>query len=194
MNQTFTLRPFTSGSVDEASFCPSLEISRQLILMFSPVHVPVGMLLAHTLPGGPVTAFIAGTASHLLLDAVPHGDSGIGHWVASAPNRKVRLQRILPMSAADQILTLCLFVLLIRSPFFMHDSLAQLLTGAAGSVFPDYVTGIRDLLPRPPAWLEKLHRFHDRCHFRGRDPFTTVTGLLFQIGLVLAFIYLAFRT
>ena len=161
--------------------------------MFSPVHVPVGMLLAHTLPGGPMTAFAAGVASHLLLDAVPHGDAGIGHWVASAPTRKIRLQRILPMSLADQILTLCLFLLLLRSPFFCHDSLAQLLAGAAGSVFPDYVTGIRDLLPRPPAWLEKLHRLHDRCHFRGRDPLNTVTGLILQMALVLAFVLLSFR-
>ena len=79
--------------------------------MFSPVHVPVGMLLAHSLPGGPVTAFAAGVASHLLLDAVPHGDAGIGHWVASAPTRKIRLERILSMSAADQILTSAFFSL-----------------------------------------------------------------------------------
>ncbi|NCY22076.1 hypothetical protein EBX31_08985 [bacterium] len=162
--------------------------------MFSPVHVPVGMLLAHALPGGPVTAFIAGVASHLILDAVPHGDAGIGHWVASAPNRKIRLQRILPVSLADQILTLCLFLVLIRSPFFCHDSLTQLLAGAAGSVLPDYVTGIRDLLPQPPSWLEKLHRLHDRCHFRGRDPFNLVTGLLLQIGLVLGFLFVSFHS
>jgi len=161
--------------------------------MFSPVHVPVGMLLAHSLPGGWATAFAAGVASHLLLDAVPHGDAGISHWLDSAPNRKVRLRRILPMSVADQILTLCLFLVLIRSPFFRHDSLAQLLAGAAGSVFPDYVTGIRDLLPRPPAWLEKLHRLHDRCHFRGRDPFNTITGLILQTAFVLAFLLLSFR-
>lgn len=161
--------------------------------MFSPVHVPVGMLLAHSLPGGLGTAFVAGVASHLLLDAVPHGDAGIGHWVASAPNRRVRLQRILPMSVADQVLTLCLFLVLIRSPFFRSDSLTQLLAGAAGAVFPDYLTGFRDLLPRPPAWLEKLHRLHDRCHFRGRDPLNLVTGLIMQIAFVLAFLLFSFR-
>lgn len=162
--------------------------------MFSPVHVPVGMLLAHSLPGGPMTAFVAGVVSHLLLDAVPHGDVGIGHWVASSPNRKIRLQRILPMSIADQILTLCLLAVLLHSPFFGHDPLPQLLAGAAGSVFPDYVSGLRDLLPRPPVWLEKLHRLHDRCHFRGRDPFNIFTGLLLQIALVMGFLYLAFQT
>lgn len=161
--------------------------------MFSPVHVPVGLLLAHSLPGGPVTAFAAGVASHLLLDAVPHGDVGIGHWVASSPNRKIRLQRILPMSIADQILTLCLLFVLLRSPFFQHDSLPRLLAGAAGSVFPDYLTALRDLMPRTPPWLEKLHRLHDRCHFRGRDPFNIFTGLLFQIALVLGFLFLAFH-
>ena len=194
LNQPFTLRPFPSGYGGEVGFSSTPKIFLGLIFMFSPVHVPVGMLLAHSLPGGPLTAFTAGVVSHLLLDALPHGDTGIGHWVASAPTRKIRLQRILPMSAADQMITLCLFLVLIRSPFFQHDSFVQLLAGAAGSVFPDYVTGVRDLLPRPPAWLEKLHRLHDRCHFRGRDPFTIVTGLLFQIGLVLAFLYLAFRT
>jgi len=161
--------------------------------MFSPVHVPVGMLLAHSLPGGPVTAFAAGVASHLLLDAVPHGDAGIDHWVASAPTRKIRLERILSMSAADQILALCLFLALLRSPFFSHDALPQLLAGAAGSVFPDYISGIRYLLPRPPSWLEKLHRLHEHCHFRGREPFTIVTGLIFQASLVLAFLFIAFR-
>jgi len=161
--------------------------------MFSPVHVPVGMLLAHSLPGGPVTAFAAGVASHLLLDAVPHGDAGIGHWVTTAPTRKIRLERILSMSAADQILTLCLFLALLRSPFFSHDALPQLLAGAAGSVFPDYISGIRDLLPRPPSWLEKLHGLHEHCHFRGREPFTIVTGLIFQASLVLAFLFIAFR-
>jgi hypothetical protein len=161
--------------------------------MFSPVHVPVGMLLAHSLPGGPATAFIAGVASHLLLDAIPHGDAGIGHWVNSAPNRKIRLQRILPMSAADQLLTLCLFLALLHSPFYSHDALPQLLAGAAGSVFPDYISGIRDLLPRPPSWLEKLHKLHERCHFRGREPFTILTGLIFQSSLVLVFLFLAFR-
>lgn len=151
------------------------------------------MTLAKVVPGGEIPVFFAGVLSHLALDAVPHGDSGIGHWVASATNRKIRLQRILPMSIADQLLTLCLLLILLPSPFFCHDPLPLLLAGAAGSVFPDYISGIRDLLPHPPPWLEKLHRLHDRCHFRGRDPLNIFTGLLFQIALVLGFLYLAFH-
>ena len=152
------------------------------------------MTLAKVVPGGEIPVFLAGVLSHLALDAVPHGDSGIGHWVNSAPSRKIRLQRILPMSIADQLLTVCLFALLLRSPFFQHDPLPTLIAGAAGSVLPDYISGLRDLLPHPPSWLLKIHQFHDRCHFRGRDPFNTLTGLIFQIALVVGSLYLAFHS
>lgn len=161
--------------------------------LFSPVHIIAGMALAKGVPGGEVPVFLAAVLSHFALDAVPHGDTGIGHWVQSSPNRKTKLFRLLAMSFADQIITLIVFLLLLRSPAFASVPLALLLAGAIGSMLPDYLTGIRDLLKKPPGWLETLHRLHDRCHFSGRDPFTTRTGLLFQALVVLASIFLAWR-
>ena len=97
------------------------------------------------------------------------------------------------MSIADQLLALIVFLILLRSPAFALVPLPLLLTGAIGSMFPDYLTGLRDLCKKPPASLESLHRLHNRCHFHGRDPFSIRTGLIFQTLLVLASIFLAWR-
>lgn len=161
--------------------------------LFSPVHIVVGLGLAKVVPGGEVPVFLAAVLSHLALDTVPHGDTGIGHWVHSSPDRKTKLSRLLPMSIADQVLALIIFLILLRSPALVSVPLPLLLTGAIGSMLPDYLTGIRDLLKHPPPWLERLHRLHERCHFRGHDPFSTRGGLLFQTLLVLSAILLAWR-
>jgi hypothetical protein len=150
------------------------------------------MALAKMVPGGEVPVFAVAVLSHLALDAVPHGDTGIGHWVHSSPDRKTKLSRLLPMSLADQVIALMVFLILLRSPAFASVPLPLLLAGAIGSMFPDYLTGIRDLLQHPPGWLEKLHRLHERCHFRGQDPFSIPGGLIFQALLVLGSIALAF--
>ena len=151
------------------------------------------MALAKVVPGGEIPVFLAAVLSHLALDAVPHGDTGIGHWVHSSPDRKTKLSRLLPMSIADQLLALIVFLILSRSPAFSSIPLPLLLAGAIGSMFPDYLTGLRDLCKKAPHWLENLHRLHDRCHFRGRDPFSIAGGLIFQTLLVLVAIFIAWR-
>jgi hypothetical protein len=151
------------------------------------------MFLASSISGGPVSALCLGIASHLALDAIPHGDAGIGHWVHSSPNHVTKLQRLLPMVFVDQILGAGVFFLLLSSPLLASTSCWTLFAGAFGSILPDYITGIRDLLPKPPRWLESIHRFHERCHYRGKEPFTILTGLIFQAFLVGGFLLLAFR-
>ncbi|NBT89665.1 MAG: hypothetical protein EBT50_02370 [Verrucomicrobia bacterium] len=161
--------------------------------MFSPVHIVGGLALAKVVPGGEIPVFAAAVLSHLALDAIPHGDTGIGHWVHSSPDRKTKLSRLLPMSIADQVIALIVFLILIRSPAFAPVPLPLLLAGAIGSMFPDYLTGFRDLCKKAPPWLETLHRLHERCHFRGNDPFSTRGGLIFQTVLVFAAIILSWR-
>ena len=149
--------------------------------MFSPVHIPVGMALAHWIPGGPIPAFCAGVLSHLVLDAIPHGDAGIGHWVHSSPNHLTKLQRLLPMVFVDQILGAGVFFLLLSSPLFASTEFWTLLAGAFGSI------------PKPSSWLESIHRLHEKCHYHGKEPFNIVTGLILQAGLVGLGFFFAFR-
>jgi len=149
------------------------------------------MFIATWIPGGPLPALVAGVASHLALDAIPHGDAGIGHWVHSSPNHVTKLQRLLPMVFVDQILGAGVFFLLLSSPLLNSTGFWTLFAGAFGSILPDYLTGIRDLLPKPPRWLESIHRLHEKCHYRGKEPFTILTGLIFQSLLVGIFLLLA---
>jgi len=83
------------------------------------------------------------------------------------------------------------FFLLLSSPLLASTSFWTLFAGAFGSILPDYITGIRDLLRDPPHWLESIHRFHEKCHYRGKEPFTIFTGLIFQSLLVGIFLLLA---
>jgi len=139
-----------------------------------------------------VSALCLGVASHLALDAIPHGDSGIGHWVHSSPNHVTKLQRLLPMVFVDQILAAGVFFLLLSSPLLASTAFWTLFAGAFGSILPDYLTGFRDLLPKPPRWLESIHRFHEKCHYRGHDPLSIRGGLVFQTLLTLAAICAAY--
>jgi len=133
-----------------------------------------------------VSALCLGVASHLVLDAIPHGDSGIGHWVHSPPNHVTKLQRLLPIVFVDQILAAGVFFLLLSSPLLTSTAFWTLFAGAFGSILPDYLTGFRDLLPKPPRWLESIHRFHEKCHYRGHDPLSIRGGLVLQTLLTLA--------
>jgi len=144
------------------------------------------MFLASAISGGPVSALCLGVASHLALDAIPHGDAGIGHWVHSSPNHATKLQRLLPMVFIDQILGAGVFFLLLSSPLLASTSFWTLFAGAFGSILPDYITGIRDLLRHPPQWLQSIHRLHEKCHYRGHDPLSIRGGLVFQTLLTLA--------
>ena len=139
-----------------------------------------------------MSALCLGVASHLALDAIPHGDAGIGHWVHSSPNHVTKLQRLLPMVFVDQILAAGVFFLLLSSPFLASTAFWTLFAGAFGSILPDYLTGFRDLLPKPPRWLESIHRFHEKCHYRGHDPLSIRGGLVFQTILTLAAICAAY--
>ena len=133
-----------------------------------------------------MSALCLGVASHLALDAIPHGDAGIGHWVHSSPKHVTKLQRLLPMVFVDQILAAGVFFLLLSSPLLASTAFWTLFAGAFGSILPDYLTGFRDLLPKPPRWLESIHRFHEKCHYRGHDPLSIRGGLVFQTLLTLA--------
>ena len=133
-----------------------------------------------------MSALCLGVASHLVLDAIPHGDAGIGHWVHSSENHVTKLQRLLPIVFVDQILAAGVFFLLLSSPLLASTAFWTLFAGAFGSILPDYLTGFRDLLPKPPRWLESIHRFHEKCHYRGHDPLSIRGGLVFQTLLTLA--------
>ncbi len=147
--------------------------------MYSPVHATAGLLLAEALPN-PTLAFVAGVASHYLLDAVPHGDSRFGEWLrARDPFHRIAFVESLDFGIA----TLLVMALLLGLP---NPDIPKLVAGAVGGVIPDLLWGFRFLFDRAGWHIPGLTRFlhwHDRVHAWGHAKASY--DIPFVIGIVL---------
>lgn len=154
--------------------------------MYSPIHASVGLLLAQYMPN-PAAAFVVGAASHYLLDAVPHGDTGLGPWLTGGHARR----RILTIETMDLGLATIAVLALVGS----HPTTwwLTLVAGAVGGVTPDLLWGVRFVFDskgwRIPLITPFLHH-HDRWHSWGhaKHPYDIpfAAGLIVQAILLTA--------
>jgi hypothetical protein len=156
--------------------------------MYSPIHATAGLLIATVMPD-PMSAALAGIASHYLLDVVPHGDTHFGAWLTGGHAKR----RILTVESVDLGLgIMVVLALLLAHP---EQSWIKLVAGAIGGVLPDLLWGFRFVVDSSvghiPFLTSALHA-HDRWHSWGHAkhaydiPFTV--GLLLQalvLGVVL---------
>ncbi|MEK7637413.1 MAG: hypothetical protein AAB402_03470 [Patescibacteria group bacterium] len=153
--------------------------------MYSPLHAAAGLLLAQAMPD-PVTAFAAGAASHYLLDAFPHGDTGLGEWLAGGHSAR----RIATVESVD--LGLAAIVVLALIAGHPSQGWIKLVAGAGGGITPDLFWGGRLLLDRAgwriPLLTSFLHR-HDRWHSWGHAKH--FYDVPFAVGLVIQAVLLS---
>lgn len=110
--------------------------------MYSPIHAVVGVLLAEHFPNAPA-AWLAGVASHYILDAIPHGDSHFGAWLTS----RDPLRRIVFVESLD--LGLALMVVIALGLQHPGHEIIKLAAGAVGAVTPDLLWGGDSCLTEP---------------------------------------------
>lgn len=120
--------------------------------MYLTVHAAAGLALARLSPH-PVLTFILGLASHLLLDAIPHGDE---HLAPSHFAWARRVRRLVGAAVIDALvlagfLSIYLWVTPIESGW-------NLAAGVTGALLPDAVEGVY-LITRV-RFLESFDRFH----------------------------------
>jgi len=96
--------------------------------MMVTAHVAVGAAVG-AFTGDPVLAFLAGTASHFVMDAVPHLDAG----TLMPMGKEVYQTRDYIWAALDAIL--CLGFIWLLSTHAAHPSLV--IAGGLGGLFPD---------------------------------------------------------
>lgn len=149
--------------------------------MYSPTHATVGLFVATVMPD-PVSAFLAGVGTHYLLDAIPHGDTGVGDWLR-APGA---VRRIIRVESIDLGLTVIIVALLLTG--HPSNQWLKLIFGGLGGIIPDLLWGLRFVLDRRQWHIPLLSRFvhlHDRWHKWGHAkaaydvPFTV--GIMIQI-------------
>lgn len=152
--------------------------------MYSPVHATAGLLIAQFMPN-PVAAFLAGVGSHYLLDAIPHGDTGVGDWLRGGHAKR----RIVTVETVDLGLAAIVTLALVAG----HPSSwwLKLVAGAIGGIVPDLLWGARFVLDSANIKIPGLTRFlhwHDRWHSWGhaRHPYDIpfVAGLVVQFVMV----------
>ncbi len=155
--------------------------------MYSAVHSSAGLFIARAIPN-PILGIAAAIASHYLLDAIPHGDTGFGDWMMS----QNASQRIAVVSMID----LGSAALMVSYLVATHPGQAAwyLIAGAIGGILPDLLWGLRFIVDKvhPLPITSPLLHWHDRLHSWGHAKasydMSFRAGLLYQgalLGLIL---------
>lgn len=153
--------------------------------MLSSQHATIGGAVG-LMTGNPVLGFLAGVASHHILDMIPHVD---GLPEETQPKRySSRKRDEWPRSEyiiayTDSLLTLIILVFLVFKMDSYHK-VVLMMCGAVGGVFPD-------LLDNVPFWKKyfratKFGRwYHDQVHCRLHFHFQDAHGykLVLALGL-----------
>lgn len=146
--------------------------------MYLTVHAAAGGAIG-VLTGNPITAFILGAVSHVILDIIPHGDENITRWrFLSSRTKKLAAAGVL--DGVVLLLALSFWV-----SYLDFNLLPTMLAGMFGGIAPDAVWGFHELTGAP--LLKSYRRFHNWFHKIIRARVSLKTGILIQIPLLLFF-------
>jgi len=151
------------------------------------VHAATGALIGQYTQN-PFLAFFYGLLSHIILDAIPHGDSEI---YQKYKNKEISSKKAMAITIIDAVLAI-VFVLI----FFALDINPSNLTSSMaiiGAIIPDIFIGFYELTcPRPPKILQVIHRWHFKNHdfVAKKHDFTFKKGLAVQTIVFLILIKL----
>ena len=144
--------------------------------MILTTHAIVGAALASFLSSHPAAAFVAGFASHFVLDAIPHVDYPIK---SRSVNPRIGAPMAFDRALLEDALTIGtdgLFgIIAALFLFSTTTSLSAILMGGIGAMLPDPLRFVHSRLPREP--LRTLQRFHRWAHTKKR-----IKGIVLGVG------------
>lgn len=142
-------------------------------------HATLGAVVGHAV-GNPVLAFFGGFLSHLLIDMVPHGDSGMSD---NFRVHKTRQARAVAYVMVDAIVAI-LFVLVIAN----SKDIGYVRTftwGIIGGVLPDLLVGVYEITKTPLLkWFNHVHFFFHDFFLKRRGDVPLYYALLAQVVLI----------
>lgn len=163
--------------------------------MILATHAIAGAALAAAMPNRPMLAFVAGAASHFLLDAIPHWDYKLrSSWKDknNPLNDDIAIGRDfwfdLTKISGDALIGLILSWFFFRSFFIGHGwlSLLTFVAGVTGGLLPDAFQFAYFKLRSP--WLTSLQRFHYWIHADYARKLKPLVGVITQTLLIIAII------
>ncbi len=152
-------------------------------------HAVVGAAIANLMPTQPVLGFVAGFASHFILDSIPHWDYHLAsshNDEANPLNNDLVINRHfigdLVKIACDGLLGLAL-VWLALSWHMLADRWFILYLGAIGGMLPDALQFAYMKIRREP--LTSLQRFHMWIHTNVKLDQRPLIGIGSQIIIII---------
>ena len=145
--------------------------------MYISVHAAAGAAIGQFI-GNPIIAFIAGIASHFLLDIIPHGDENINKWKFF----KSPFKRLLAASMIDFFVLFVFLIIWMRLNFDISQ-LNGMVAGMAGGIAPDALWGFHEFSNDPI--LKKYKKFHAWFHKIIKKKISLKQGFMLQIPIIL---------
>ena len=155
--------------------------------MILATHAIVGAAVASQIPNHPITALVAGIASHFAIDAIPHWDYPLRSILRGSKGSPLTLDKGMlvdfSLIAIDGLAGLAIALSLFAQP----SALLTILLGALGGMLPDAFQFVHRLYPREP--LRTVQRFHIWIH--AKQKLDWPVGIASQLAFNAAVIQLA---
>ena len=153
--------------------------------MILATHAVVGAAVASQIPNHPITALVAGIASHFAIDAIPRWDYPLRSMLRGSKGSPLTLDKGLlvdfSLIAIDGLAGLAIALSLFAQP----SALLTILLGALGGMLPDAFQFVHRLYPREP--LRTVQRFHSWIHAKQKLdwPVGIASQLAFNVAVIL---------
>ena len=143
-------------------------------------HAVIGAAIGSSL-GNPLVGFVAGAASHFLVDMIPHGDSSHVACFHQAHHSK----RLVEFLMLDAMLAMLVIIILFNVEIY-QSRLTFSLT-IIGSILPDALVGLYEVS------RNQLLGYYNRFHFFFHNFFSRRVGdMKFRYALILQAIFVLF--
>lgn len=128
--------------------------------------------------GNPLLGFVFAFIAHLLVDMIPHGDTGLSdNFRIHKKNQKLAVAYV----AVDAIVAL-IFVLLLANNYRGTDDFQALTWGIVGGVMPDFLVGVYEVTKSPLLrWFYKVHFFFHDFFVKRRGEVPLYYAILAQV-------------
>lgn len=142
-------------------------------------HAVLGAVIGQA-SGSPISAFIGGFISHLLIDMIPHGDAGLSDNFRIHKRKQTQAVAYVMVDAIVAIL----FVLFLANTKDI-ESVRTFTWGIIGGVLPDLMVGVYEITKTPLLkWFNWVHFFFHDFFVKRRGDVPLYYALLAQIILI----------
>lgn len=118
-------------------------------------------------------AFLAGFASHFLLDIIPHGDQGMLEKV----KRGSGIRKVLALTTIDNTILIIFISLLYNNKICIYHGAASF--AIIGSILPDLIIGLNAIVKN--RIVQFFYDFHKSLHYALGIKINLTSGIIIQI-------------